>query len=85
MSFHKQKTLKKPIQLKGFGLHSGKPVNLTIKPASPNEGIIFIRKDLNKNNIIYPHVNNVTSAMLCTTISNEFNVKVSTIEHLALV
>ena len=55
--------------------------NLTIKPASPNEGIIFIRKDLNKNNIIYPHVNNVTSAMLCTTISNEFDVKVSTIEH----
>ena len=82
MSFHKQKTIKKSIQLKGFGLHSAKPVNLTIKPASPNEGIIFIRKDLNKNNIIYPHVNNVTSAMLCTTISNEFDVKVSTIEHL---
>ena len=82
MSFHKQKTIKKPIKLKGFGLHSGKSVTLTIKPASPNEGIIFIRKDLNKNNVIYPHVNNVTSAMLCTTISNEFNVKVSTIEHL---
>ena len=82
MSFHKQKTIKKSIQLKGLGLHSAKPANLTIKPASPNEGIIFIRKDLNKNNVIYPHVNNVTSAMLCTTISNEFDVKVSTIEHL---
>ena len=82
MLFYKQKTIKKIIQLKGVGLHSGKPVTLTIKPASPNEGIVFIRKDLNKNNVIYPHVNNVSSAVLCTTISNEFNIKVSTIEHL---
>ena len=82
MSFYKQKTIKKPIRIKGFGLHSAKPATLTIKPASPNEGITFIRKDFKNNNVIYPHVNNVTSAMLCTTISNEFNVKVSTIEHL---
>tara|TARA_B100000963_G_scaffold360802_1_gene393197 strand:+ start:16948 stop:17868 length:921 start_codon:yes stop_codon:yes gene_type:complete len=82
MSFHKQKTIKKAFQLKGVGLHSGKPVTLTIKPALPNEGIIFIRKDLSRDNVIYPHVNNVSSAMLCTTISNEFGVKVSTIEHL---
>ena len=82
MSFHKQKTIKNVIQLEGVGLHSGKFANLTIKPASPNNGIVFIRKDLNKDNVIYPHVNNVSSAMLCTTVSNEFNVKVSTIEHL---
>ena len=82
MSFYKQKTIKKPIRIKGFGLHSAKPATLTIKPASPNEGITFIRKDFKNNNVIYPHVNNVISAMLCTTISNEFNVKVSTIEHL---
>ncbi len=82
MSFHKQKTIKNQIQLDGVGLHSGKFVDLTIKPASPNNGIVFIRKDLKKNNIVYPHVNNVSSAMLCTTISNEFDVKVSTIEHL---
>ena len=82
MSFHKQKTIKNVIQLEGVGLHSGKFARLTIKPASPNNGIVFIRKDLNKDNVIYPHVNNVSSAMLCTTVSNEFNVKVSTIEHL---
>ena len=82
MSFHKQKTIKNLIQLGGVGLHSGKFAKLTIKPASPNNGIVFIRKDLNKDNVIYPHVNNVSSAMLCTTVSNEFNVKVSTIEHL---
>ena len=82
MSFHKQKTIKDIIQLEGVGLHSGKFAKLTIKPASPNNGIVFIRKDLSKDNVIYPHVNNVSNAMLCTTISNEFNVKVSTIEHL---
>ena len=82
MSFHKQKTIKNVIQLKGVGLHSGKFAKLIIKPASPNNGIVFIRKDLDKNNIIYPHVNNVSNAMLCTTVSNEFNVRVSTIEHL---
>ena len=63
-------------------MHSGKFAKLTIKPASPNNGIVFIRKDLYKDNVIYPHVNNVSNAMLCTTVSNEFNVKVSTIEHL---
>ena len=63
-------------------MHSGKFANLIIKPAPPNNGIIFIRKDLKKDNVIYPHVNNVSNAMLCTTVSNEFNAKVSTIEHL---
>ena len=82
MSFHKQKTVKNIIQLEGVGLHSGKFAKLTIKPASPNNGIVFIRKDIDKNNVIYPHVNNVSNAMLCTTVSNEFNVRVSTIEHL---
>ena len=82
MSFHKQKTIKKIVQLRGVGLHSGKFSNLTIKPADPNNGIVFIRKDLDKNNIVFPHVSNVCSAILCTTISNEFGVKISTIEHL---
>ena len=82
MSFHKQKTIKNTIQLEGVGLHSGKFAKLIIKPAPPNNGIIFIRKDLKKDNVIYPHVNNVSNAMLCTTVSNEFNAKVSTIEHL---
>ena len=82
MSFHKQKTISNLIQIKGVGLHSGKFANLVIKPAAPNTGIVFIRKDLEKNNLIYPHVNNVCSAMLCTTVSNEFDVKISTIEHL---
>ena len=82
VSFHKQKTIKKEINLSGIGLHSGKSVNLKIKPAVPNSGIVFIRTDLKHNNIVIPHVNNVSSAMLCTTVSNEHGVEVSTLEHL---
>ena len=82
MSILKQKTIKGPISFNGIGLHSGKKVNMTIKPSSPNSGIIFKRTDLQNNNLIIPNVFNVVSANLCTTISNEFGTKVSTIEHL---
>ena len=51
-------------------------------PALPNSGIQFKRIDISNNNIIIPSVFNVTNATLCTTISNEYGVKVSTIEHL---
>ena len=51
-------------------------------PAAPNNGIIFKRIDLNKNNIVIPSYSNVVDAKLCTTISNQYGVKISTIEHL---
>ena len=82
MSLFKQKTISKSIEIDGVGLHSGKKVSLKIKPAEPNTGIVFKRIDLNQNNVILPDVFNVSSAVLCTTISNEHGVKVSTIEHL---
>jgi len=82
MSIFKQKTISKNISIDGIGLHSGKKVSILIKPANPNTGIIFKRIDLNQNNEIVPDVYNVSSAVLCTTISNEFGIKVSTIEHL---
>ncbi len=82
MSFLKQKTVSDNIFFSGVGLHTGKNAKVVIKPAKPNSGIIFKRSDLKSNNFIYPHVNNVSSAVLCTTISNEFGVTVSTIEHL---
>ena len=82
MSALNQKTIKNSISFSGIGLHSGKLVNLEIKPASPNTGIVFKRIDLNNNNIIFPNFLNVTNTSLNTTISNEFGVKVSTIEHL---
>ena len=82
MSALNQKTIKNSVSFSGIGLHSGKTVNLKIKPASPNTGIVFKRVDINNNNIIYPNFLNVTNTSLNTTISNEFGVKVSTIEHL---
>jgi UDP-3-O-[3-hydroxymyristoyl] N-acetylglucosamine deacetylase len=82
MSLLTQKTIKEPIGFRGIGLHSGKTVNLCIKSAMPDTGIVFKRVDLNNNNLIYPSFNNVTNTSLNTTISNEFGVKVSTIEHL---
>jgi UDP-3-O-[3-hydroxymyristoyl] N-acetylglucosamine deacetylase len=82
MALLNQKTIKSSIKLKGIGLHNGKSVNLCLKSAEPDTGIIFKRVDLDNNNIIYPNFNNVTNTSLNTTISNQFGVKVSTIEHL---
>jgi UDP-3-O-[3-hydroxymyristoyl] N-acetylglucosamine deacetylase len=82
MSVLNQKTINKDITFKGVGLHSGLVVNMTVKPAAPNSGIIFKRIDLKENNIIIPNIFNVSSAIFCTTISNEDGVSVSTVEHL---
>ena len=82
MSVLNQKTIKNDILISGIGLHSGLHANLTIKPAAPNTGIIFKRTDIKKNNIVIPNLFNVSSAVLCTTISNEHGISVSTIEHL---
>ena len=76
-----QKTIKN-IELSGIGLHSGNMVNIIIKPAMPNTGILFKRTDLKENNLIIPNVYNVSNASYCTTITNENKVSVSTIEHL---
>ena len=82
MSVLNQKTINKDITFKGVGLHSGNAVTMTVKPAVPNSGIIFKRIDLKENNIILPNIFNVSSAVFCTTISNECGVSVSTVEHL---
>ena len=82
MSILNQKTLKREVKFEGVGLHTGKEVSIKVCPSKPNAGIIFKRIDLNKNNIVLPNIFNVTNATLCTTISNEFGVSISTIEHL---
>jgi len=82
MSVLNQKTINKDITFKGEGLHSGIPVTMTLKPAAPNSGIVFKRIDLRKSNIIIPNIFNVSSAIFCTTISNEDGASVSTVEHL---
>ena len=82
MSILNQKTINKNITFKGVGLHTGLAVTMNIKPAEPNSGIIFKRIDLKENNIIIPNIFNVSSAVFCTTISNEAGASISTVEHL---
>src|SRR6056300_633114 len=77
-----QQTIKNSIKFEGIGLHSGKTVNICLKSSEPDTGIIFKRVDINHNNLVYPNFNNVSNTSLNTTISNEYGVKVSTIEHL---
>ena len=77
-----QTTLSEPVKFKGIGLHSGKNSKIKILPAKENEGIIFKRVDIKKNNIIHANYKKVTSAKLCTTLENEYGIKVSTVEHL---
>tara|TARA_B100001778_G_scaffold320168_1_gene310308 strand:- start:33 stop:953 length:921 start_codon:yes stop_codon:yes gene_type:complete len=82
MSILNQKTLKKEVKISGVGLHTGKEVSITIVPSKPNSGIVFKRTDIKNNNIILPNIYNVSNATLCTTITNEYGISVSTIEHL---
>ena len=77
-----QKTVNSEVIINGIGMHSGKKVSMRVLPALPNSGIQFKRIDISNNNIVIPSVFNVTNATLCTTISNEYGIKVSTIEHL---
>ena len=82
MSILNQKTLKQPINFEGITLHKGKHAKVKILPSSPNSGVVFKRVDLKNNNFISANFQNVSNANLCTTITNEFGVSVSTIEHL---
>ena len=77
-----QKTISEPVEFKGIGLHSGLKSLIKILPAKENFGIIFKRTDLKEKNIIKASFENVSSAKLCTTIQNDSNVSLSTVEHL---
>tara|TARA_Y100000590_G_scaffold421540_1_gene525325 strand:- start:654 stop:1580 length:927 start_codon:yes stop_codon:yes gene_type:complete len=83
MSTDSQKTIKELIQLEGVGLHNGVKVNLVLKPANANTGIVFKRKDVEeKKSVIEASYKNVKSPILCTRLENSYGVSVSTIEHL---
>ena len=77
-----QTTLNTPVSFEGVGLHSGLNTKITILPAEADQGIIFKRVDLKKNNLVQANYTNVSSAKLCSTLKNEKGVKVSTVEHL---
>ena len=82
MSKKNQKTIREEFELKGIGLHNGVEVNLIVKPAKPNTGIVFKRIDLENNNEIHANFKNVVEPILCTKLKNEKGTSVSTVEHL---
>lgn len=77
----RQRTLKNVIRATGVGLHIGKKVYLTLRPASVNTGIIFRRVDLDKPVEIKASPENVGDTTLSTTLIRD-NVRISTVEHL---
>ena len=78
-----QTTLESSVTFSGVGLHSGKSVSLTIKPASKNNGILFKRKDIEIGNpFVRARWDYVSETTLCTRVTNEDGTAISTIEHL---
>ena len=78
----RQRTLKSAIDCVGIGVHSGQRVNLTIRPAPADHGIVFRRTDLDRQ--IEARFDNVTDTRLCTVLSDPAmpSVRVGTVEHL---
>ncbi|MGM0535909.1 MAG: UDP-3-O-acyl-N-acetylglucosamine deacetylase [Pseudomonadota bacterium] len=77
----RQRTLKNVIRATGVGLHSGKKVYMTLRPAPVNTGIVFVRTDLEPEVQIPARAAHVTDTTLCTALSAG-GAKVATVEHL---
>jgi len=76
-----QHTLKRSVSCCGVGLHTGRTVNLTIKPAESDKGIMFFRSDLDAKPGIAANIDQVVDTRLATTIG-EGEIRISTTEHL---
>lgn len=78
----RQRTLKSIVQMTGVGLHSGRKVTLTLRPAASNTGVIYRRTDLNPPVDFPADPESVRDTMLCTALVNDDGVRISTVEHL---
>ncbi|TRW50404.1 UDP-3-O-acyl-N-acetylglucosamine deacetylase [Aliidiomarina halalkaliphila] len=78
----KQRTIKQMIATTGVGLHKGNKVNLVLRPAAVNTGIVFRRTDLNPHVDIKATPELVKDTRMCTCLINDDNVRISTVEHL---
>lgn len=77
----KQRTLKTPVRATGVGLHSGIKVEMTLRPAAPNSGIVFRRMDLDPPAELKADPYLVTDTRLCSMLESG-RARVSTVEHL---
>ena len=76
----KQHTISNPVSLKGVGIHTGKEVNLTFKPAEENFGYAFCRTDLPEKPIIEANINYVVNTDRGTNLDKN-GIKIKTSEH----
>lgn len=79
-----QTTLNDVVEMSGIGLHSGKQVNLTLRPAAADHGIVFVRSDIEQQDeaSIPALCASVCEVTLSSKIGNAFGHKVGTVEHL---
>ncbi|MEH0742218.1 UDP-3-O-acyl-N-acetylglucosamine deacetylase [Vibrio cholerae] len=78
----RQRTLKEIVKTTGVGLHSGRKVTLTLRPAAANTGIIYRRTDLEPAVDFPANPDSVRDTKLCTALVNDAGVRISTVEHL---
>ncbi len=77
-----QQTIAVPVSCTGIGLHTGKPATLTLRPATPNSGYVFMRTDVPEHSRRIPaRWDTVTDTAMCTKITNSQGISVATIEH----
>jgi UDP-3-O-[3-hydroxymyristoyl] N-acetylglucosamine deacetylase len=76
--------LERRVSLSGIGVHSGAPVSITLCPADPNSGIVFLRGNLpDASDVEIPARSHaVASTELCTVLGNAAGASVATVEHL---
>jgi UDP-3-O-[3-hydroxymyristoyl] N-acetylglucosamine deacetylase len=77
----KQRTLKSAIKATGVGLHGGRKVTMTLRPAAPNTGVVFRRVDLAQPVDIPADAMAVTDTRLCSVVERD-GAKVGTVEHI---
>lgn len=78
-----QNTVNSPVQFTGVGLHTGKPVRMTVHPAAPDHGIVFRRTDITDVDALIPaRFDAVNQSPLCTRLENAAGTCISTVEHI---
>lgn len=75
-----QRTIKNPVSCSGIGLHSGKPVHMTLLPAETDRGIVFVRTDLGRSEVKAAAAN--TAATNHATTLRNGRASIQTVEHL---
>ncbi len=76
-----QKTVATAIRCHGVGLHTGRKINMTIRPGEADSGVVFHRRDISRNPVVEARLEHVCDTTLATTIGSN-GTRISTVEHL---